>query len=598
MDREIIAVRGRIFRTAVLLLFVVLVGNLFGLMILRHQSWQDQALENRQVRFRMKAPRGRIIDRDGNLLADNMYIADITVPTSALADGVPDSSLYRLLTWFDLPRVETLERLTQQQRKGRRELVVVADAALPQIVTVEERERQLPGVRVQARQRRRYLHGPLFVHVIGHMGEVGQADLDSAGSQLTYRLGDLKGKIGVEARYETSLRGQDGLKLEEVNAWGRVVGREMVWLERVVPGQDVDLTLSLPLQRELAELIAGQVGCGVAIALPSGEVLAAYSSPSYDPNLLTTTLSAEAWEALAYDPAKPIFNRIVQASYPPASLYKSITALAGLRAGVIGISTELEPCSGGYTFGNRVFHCWKRWGHGTLDLTGALVNSCDIYFYQLGLRLTIDQLAQAATDFGLGTVLTDLFPEEMAGLVPTSEWYDNHFGRGKWTRGVLLNNAIGQGELLVTPLQMAMLAARIATSGRVAGPTFVRAAQPVPEEVTGSLPFDPRHLAWCRYGLEQVVDAGTGAAARLAGIDVAGKTGTAQNPHGEDHAWFMCYAPTDAPEVALAIIVENAGHGGSEAAPLAGRWLHAYFEATGRFGAAVAEQDTTSGAGA
>jgi penicillin-binding protein 2 len=581
----------------VLLLFAVLIGNLFGLMILRHKVWQDQALENRQVRFRVKAPRGRIVDRDGAVLADNMYIADITVPARALADGKPDSSLHRLLTWFALPRAETIERLVQQQSRGQSELVVVAGASLPQIVTVEERERQLPGVRVEARQRRRYLHGPLFTHVIGHLGEVGPADIDSARSALAYWLGDQKGKIGVEARYEATLRGQNGLKLEEVNASGRVVGRETVWLERVVPGSDICLALSLPLQRTMAELLAGRVGCGVALELSSGEVLAAYSSPSYDPNLLTGSLSTAAWAELTYDPAKPFFNRIVQASYPPASLYKSVTALAALREGVIGIHTELEPCSGAYTFGNRSFRCWKRWGHGTLDLTGALVHSCDVYFYQLGLRLTIDQMAQAAYDFGLGTVLTDLFPEETAGIVPTSSWYDRRFGKGNWTRGVLLNNAIGQGELLVTPLQMVMLAARIATSGRVAGPTFVRVPGAVFEE-PGELPFDPRHLSWCRRGLEQVVDAGTGMAARLAGIGVAGKTGTAQNPHGEDHAWFMCYAPTDTPEVALAIIVENAGHGGSESAPLAGRWLHAYFESTGRFAPPVAEADSTSGTGA
>jgi len=569
-------VRGRIFRSLVLILFAILTGNLFGMMVLRHGEYEGKALENRQLRFRVKAPRGRVTDRYSALLADNMYIADITLPTNALREGYPDSTLHRLITWFDLPREETLRRLAAQQERGRRELILVANATMPQIITIEERDQQLPGARVVARARRRYLHGPLFAHVIGYVGEVNQADIDSAFSDATYRIGDVIGKLGVEARYETRMRGEPGLKLEEVNATGRLVGQETVWLKRVQPGQDVVLTLSLPLQAEMAGLLEGKVGCGVAVSLPAGEVLAAVSAPSFDPNLLTTSLSQEEWQVLATDPAKPFFNRIVQAAYPPGSLYKPVTSLAGLRAELIGEESVLEPCPGGFQFGDRYFRCWKHSGHGSLDHTGALVNSCDTYYYQLGLRLEIDQLATAARDFGLGRVLTDLFPEEVSGNVPTAAWYDKRFGARGWTRGVLLNNAIGQGELLVTPLQMAMLAARIATSGEVHDPTFVLHPSP-PRPERRHLPFAEEHLLWCRQALEQVVDVGTGTAARIAGIGVAGKTGTAQNSHGEDHAWFMCYAPAEAPEVALAIILENAGHGGSQAAPLAGRWLLSYF---------------------
>jgi penicillin-binding protein 2 len=207
-------------------------------------------------------------------------------------------------------------------------------------------------------------------------------------------------------------------------------------------------------------------------------------------------------------------------------------------------------------------------------MTGALAHSCDVYYYQLGLKLEIDQLAAAARAFGLGAPVTALFPQEAAGNVPTSAWYDQRFGRGGWTRGVLLNNAIGQGEILVTPIQMALLAARLADP-RVPAPTFVRGETPAAP--APALPFAAAHLAWCRQALRAVVDAGTGGAARRAGVAVAGKTGTAQNPHGEDHAWFMCFAPAERPEVAMAVILENAGHGGAEAAPVAGDWLQAYF---------------------
>jgi penicillin-binding protein 2 len=266
----------------------------------------------------------------------------------------------------------------------------------------------------------------------------------------------------------------------------------------------------------------------------------------------------------------------VQATYPPASLYKPVTSLAGLQYGVVGTSTVLEPCLGGWHFGNRFFRCWKRGGHGLVDHTQAMVQSCDTYYYQVGIRLEIDQLAAAARSLGLGKVCTNVFADEAAGNVPDTAWYDKRFGKNKWTRGVLLNNAIGQGELLVTPIQMAVLTGRLATSGRMPDPVFVIDPQR-PGRIPEALPFSERDLAWVRRSMELVVSEGTGHAAELEGIAVAGKTGTAQNPHGEDHAWFMCFAPADDPQVALAVIVENAGHGSREAAPVAGSWLRAYF---------------------
>jgi penicillin-binding protein 2 len=202
-----------------------------------------------------------------------------------------------------------------------------------------------------------------------------------------------------------------------------------------------------------------------------------------------------------------------------------------------------------------------------------------VFYYQLGLRLELADLAEAAAAFGLGTRIAGIYPGEAPGNIPTAEWYDRRLGENRWTRGVMLNNAIGQGEILATPLQMALLAARLAAPGEVPGPTFVLGQQPaVP---ANPLPFDPAHLRWIQRALRQVVDAGTGGAARLAGVPVAGKTGTSQNPHGDDHAWFMCFAPANAPEVAMAIILENAGHGGAEAAPVAGAWLREYFALQG-----------------
>jgi penicillin-binding protein 2 len=355
-----------------------------------------------------------------------------------------------------------------------------------------------------------------------------------------------------------------------------VVGQRVVWIRPVEPGRDVTLSISLGHQYRMAEAIGQRTACGVALDTRTGEVLAAYSHPAFDPNLMTVPITVEEWEKLSSDPAKPFFNRIVQATYPPASLYKPVTSLAGLQNGVVGTGTVLEPCLGGYSFGNRFFRCWKRSGHGLVDHTQAIVQSCDTYYYQLGLRLELDQLAAAARTLGLGRTCTTVFTDEAAGNVPDTAWYNRRFGEGKWTRGVLLNNSIGQGELLVTPIQMALLAARLGTSGRTPDPVFVihphrESRQPE------ALPFSERDMAWVRRAMELTVAEGTGKAAALEDVAVAGKTGTAQNPHGEDHAWFMCFAPAENPEVALAVIVENAGHGSSEAAPVAGRWLRSYF---------------------
>ncbi len=575
-EREHLIRRG-IFRTVVIILFMILVGNIFVMMVPRHSYYKDQALENRQVRFRVRAPRGLIMDRDGVILADNTYIADITVPKNSLGSDGPDSTLTRLINWFDLPPEATLARLREQKETGHRgALVLISNASMPQIAAIEERGRQLPGVRVEARPRRRYLFGELFAHVIGYVGEVVRADLDTTGDSTGYRIGDMIGKQGIESSLENLLRGGSGIKLEEVNASGRVVGRRPVWLQDVTPGKDVTLSVSLALQHRMAEAIGERTACGVAVDTRSGEVLAAYSHPAFDPNLMTVPISAEQWNTLSGNPEKPFFNRIVQATYPPASLYKPVTSLAGLANGVISTSSILEPCLGGWQFGNRYFRCWKRAGHGLVDHTQAIVQSCDTFYYQLGLRLELDQLAAAARSLGLGRVCTKVFADEASGNIPDTAWYDKRFGKGKWTRGVLLNNAIGQGEILVTPIQMAVLTARLATSGRTPDPVFVINPRS-PAKLPDALPFRESDLAWVRRTMELVVSEGTGKAAKLDSIDVAGKTGTAQNPHGDDHAWFMCFAPVKNPEVAMVVIVENAGHGSSEAAPVARKWLEAYF---------------------
>lgn len=571
------ALRGQAIRAGIVLAFAVLLVNLFVLQVVKHRDYRQQAAENRQVRTRVRPPRGRILDRDGAVLADNIFVADISVAAGSLGKRgavAPDSTLDRLLLWLHLPREETLRDLQQQRARGRDRLVVFADAGMPQIAVVEERRRQLPGAKVEFRSRRRYLHGPLLAHVLGYVSEANQAEIDTLGPPGFYAPGDLIGKSGLEAAYEKRLRGRAGVRIEEVNATGRVVGRNAVWLQPVVAGADLRTTLSLALQETLAAAMAGRSGGAVAVAVPSGEVLAACSEPAFDPNLFVTGISTQEWRRLVEDPERPLFNRIAQATYPPGSPYKIVTSLAGLEAGVVGPHTAFAPCPGGYQFGNRWFRCWKREGHGWVDHEMGLVKSCDTFYYQLGLRLDIDQLNRTALALHLGRKCGSPFAHEAAGNIPSSAYYDRRYGRRGWNRSVMLNNAIGQGEILVTPLQMALMTAAVASSGRVDRPVFLLGErQPGP----GRLPLREENLAWVRQTMAKVVDVGTGTAARVRGVAVAGKTGTAQNPHGEDHAWFVCFAPAELPQVAMAILLENAGHGGSQAAPVAARWLGAYF---------------------
>ncbi len=567
------ALQTRIYRGLVVLLFGIVAVNLFRMQILDHQDYRDQAVRNRQERVRVRAPRGRILDREGQVLADNVFKADITLPRSSLADAGPDSTLATLMAWFDLDPEATEARLRRQLDAGRPRLTLVQDADMARIAAVEERARELPGARVDAQARRRYPYGPLFAHLIGHTGEVSSAEVDTAGDFPLYRPGDTIGREGIEAAREEDLRGQSGWYLREVNARRRVVGTREIPLLEVRPGRDVTLTLSATLQDSMMAAMDGRPGCAVALSLPDGDVLAAVSLPTYDSNIFGRGITSEEWNALLADPRHPFLNRLVQATYPPASPYKIVTSLAALENGVARAGTSFEPCFGSYRFGNRDFRCWNRTGHGPLDHAGSLVHSCDVFYYQVIQRMDLEQLRDVALVLGLGSTTGSPFPGEAAGNIPDADWYDRRYGERRWTRGVLLNNSIGQGEVLVTPLQMAVLTGRVAIGDANLAPRFTLDTDPQP---SAPLPFRENHMRWVRDTMGQVVDMGTGTRARLEAVEVAGKTGTAENPHGEDHAWFVCFAPKSHPEVAVAVILEHAGHGGAVAAPVAARWLDAY----------------------
>ncbi len=430
---------------------------------------------------------------------------------------------------------------------------------------------------------RRYPHGTLAAHLLGYAGEINEAELTARAAD-GYRPGDLIGRSGVERSSEQNLRGRDGAEYVVVNAMGRRVSTYADVAPRPpVAGRDLVLTLDLKVQRAMEEAMAGvDRGAAVAIDPRDGGILGMVSRPVYDPNEFSHGLSQESWREMSREGSNPLLNRAIQGIYPPGSTFKIVSMIAALRSGVARPETHMQPCHGSYFFGGRSFGCWKPEGHGTLDFVGALQHSCDVYFYQVGLRLGLPRLEATARALGLGERTGVGLPQENAGLMPGPAWYDKRWGVGRWRKGVLLNLAIGQGEILTTPLQLALMTAEASGSGRALRPHVVLR---VGDGTTGGSDRPVQSGAVADRGvwdtvhraLKLVVDEGTGTAARVPGVSVAGKTGTAQNPHGEDHALFVCYAPAEHPTIALAIVVENSGHGGSVAAPLAGQVLRRLF---------------------
>ena len=572
-DKQI--VKARIVRFFIIISFLVVTANLFRLQILQNDYYKNKSLDNRQISKRVNAPRGRIFDRDGIVLADNQFTSDITVANKCLTIAGPDSTLTRLIDWFSLDEKKVYESLLRQQKANRPRLTVIYNASMSELITVKEKSREIPLASVQSEARRRYIFGDLFAHIVGYVGEVRQSEIDLEPENPIYLSRDNIGRYGVEATFEEELRGQPGQYLYEVDSVGRVVGHKSVEWYPVLPGQDVQLTMSVDLQRSLYELMAERQGCAVAIDVNSGDLLASVSNPGFDPNMFVSGISTLEWDRLMSNPGHPFMNRLIQGTYPPASPYKIITSLCALSGGSVTRNTVFKPCTGAFFYGDRNFRCWKRTGHGVVDHTAALVHSCDVFYYQAGLTLSLDSLHDTATIFGLGQLTGIPLNSEVAGNIPSTQWYDSHFGKNKWTRGVILNNAIGQGEILATPLQMAVMTARVASGNAVLSPRLT-VSEPLPPYE--SLPFSSDDIKWIHTAMTKVVDIGTGTKAKLSEINVAGKTGTAQTPHGEDHAWFVCFAPAEEPEIALVVLLEHAGHGGTVCAPVAANWLTYYFD--------------------
>lgn len=583
-SRELVVgkTRERVLIGLVLVFFAILAGQLFSLQAIRHDKYAQVAEENQLHRERVPGPRGFITDRSGNILVDNVLNFNVVLPwkeESEVAETVSRLSSMGI----PIDSVRVLERFEAWKKKnGTLPFPIVNDADKVIISFVRENSDLFPDLRVMSQARRRYRYDEMASHLLGYVGEVGDVELSRQGEKKYYQ-GDMVGKTGVEQVCEKSLRGEDGVRALEVNATGRILG-EIADLS-IAPeiGKKVVLTLDLHLQKHLESLMADK-GSGAAVAMNvyDGSILAAVSVPGFDPNEFAAGISFELLQELFDDTTKPLFNKIQQARYPPASTHKIISTFAILTEGLVNPGEILVYCNGSLRFGNRVFRCWRPEGHGAMNLYTGLVQSCDVYFYKVAEIMDVDVLANASKAFGLDTKTGIDLPGELPGLVPSREYYDRKLGKGKWTQGHVLNNIIGQGEYLVNTLHVLTVCAAIANGGFLVRPHIVKftgdelpvvyAKKRVPGLSGRTLEF----LRRCMEGVVQDVD-GTAYWTRLDWVDSAGKTGTAQNPHGEHHAWYTAYAPADAPEIAIVVLIEHGGHGGEVAAPVVRDFFSEYF---------------------
>lgn len=576
------------------ILFLVLVGRLSYLQIVSGQRYFLLSQKNHIREVTLEPLRGQIFDRDGRVLVGN-YPAYTVYVTPYEMKKVPDltSRLSRIL---EMSPSDIQKYVRNRQNGWFRPVRLKRQINFKEMSLLEENRPELPGVGVWVEPRRIYPSPARASHVLGYIGEISLAELEYLGAK-GYKKGDIIGKRGVEAEYDQLLRGKEGVEYVEVDARGRRV-RKLTSPKPIppVPGDNLVLTLDADLQALAEHRLEGHRGSAVLLDVKTGAVLTLASMPDYNLNDFSGVLTTKIWKKYFDNPQHPMYNRAVQSSYPPGSTFKPVIALAGLDSKII---TEhfTATCRGFLRYGRRNYYCWYKKGHGTLDLIHGIENSCNVYFYNLGIKVGVDVWADYARRLHFGEKTGIDLPHENQGLVPDRAYLDKKFGKDKWSKGLMLNMAIGQGDLLVTPLQMAQLAMIIANDGRGFRPHLLLAVEHVQtgrkewvQPDSFRVKILPKYFDIVKEGMRLVVNGptGTGHRARLPDVVVAGKTGTTQNPHGKDHAWFIGFAPFDHPEVAVAVMVENGGYGGSVAAPIAHDLLQLYFQKKNRTGGRLA----------
>lgn len=575
--------RIAVFQYASVGVFLLLISGFWVLQIRDHEANSTLAERNRIKTVPLLAPRGKILDRDGRVIVDNQpaFVAQITQENlklehlPAIAEGLH----------LDL---DDLKLTVRRYQAGHRysPIPVKRDLTPAELTFIDSHKDPgtFPELEVVQEPRRLYPQDGLAAHVIGYVGEVSESELNSS-EFADYSQGDLVGKSGLERQYNEVLKGVDGQRRVVVDVAGRE--HEVLESEEATPGQNLQLTLDLDLQAVAELALEGKKGAVVALDPRDGSVLAMVSRPAFDPNLFAAHIKAADWKALTSNPDNPLLNRAIQAQFAPGSTFKPLVALAGLETGTIDENFSVR-CGGGANFYGRFFKCWEKGGHGTVNVHGGIVHSCDVFFYTVGNKLQIDNIAQYAEEAGLGKKTGIDLPGEAEGLMPSSKW-KLRTQREKWYAGETISVAIGQGAVTVTPIQLASAIGGMANGGVWFKPHLVKmAASPEPAHKES---WNPDNIAKVVSGMYGVVnEGGTGTSAAIPGITVSGKTGSAQRVSNDlrksgklekgelaDNGWFVAFAPRENPEIVIAVLLE-AGEHGNLAAPTARDVIKAYFD--------------------
>jgi len=600
-DQKFLTFRINALLWGIVAVFVFLAGSFWFVQGVQAEKYRNLSDANALRPVTMPAKRGLILDRTGQkILADNQPAYSLTLDRVVMRPIIKSDKTHRdkLIAFLAQVLAAAPQDIEARFEKGKlipfaRPMPVAEDLTLAQVASIQAQALSFPELNVEPVQRRNYPYATMAAHMIGFIGEVNDRDL-AVHKEL--KQGDLIGKRGVELMYDEYLRGKDGTQFWEYDSHGRRLAEVKSARQEPVAGNNVYLTIDFDLQRRAEQYFAENefVGAAVAIDPRNGEILAMVSSPEFNPNVFSKRFTPETWKEISSNPFKVELNRAIQGLYSPGSVFKTVMAMAGLAEGAIGPGTSFN-CGGSGVFFGRRFRCWRKQGHGEVAVENALKVSCDIFFYNVGARLGVDKIAKWAKDLGYGQLSKIDLDGEKAGIVPSEQWAADKQHR-KWYPSETISVAVGQGPLIVTPLQTAVMMATIANGGNVFRPHVVRMierAKPdgsverlqVASEVLRKLTLPASELQTVRQGLWKVVneEGGTAGNARVAGLDIAGKTGTAQViaqsgwfstaglPFMErDHAWFVSYATVQSPEMVLAVFVEHAGaHGGTDAAPLA-----------------------------
>ena len=575
-----LARRARIASWGLTALFALLLSAFFRAQIVENSRYTLQSEENRLREVPLPAPRGIIYDRNGRVIAENVpgYSVSLLSPSADSLRAV----LQRLATIIPLSDDAIDLSVRRYRRAPTRPAVVLSDASFDVVSVLEEHRIDFPGLVIQSAPKRYYPDGPAVASFVGYVGEITETELASP-QYRSYKAGQQVGKGGLEKQYEDSLRGKEGVRFVEVDARGRVV-REAGARQDLPPepGKPLYTNIDIDLQRFVAGIFGDSLqGGAIALDPKTGGVLALYSAPSYDPNRFIGGISRDLWKQLNDDPRHPLYNKVIQGRYPPGSTWKLATAAMALEDGIVTLDEKMpEPCTGGLQFGNRYFKCWDHSGHGAVTLSEAIEQSCDVYFYQLGLRLGLSRLVAGGLKFGSRDRSGIDLPGESRPLFPykdVQDYYDKRYGKRGWTQAVILNLSIGQGENDQTVANMARFYTALATDGTASTPQILR-HEPEHERF---FKLTPEQMDGVRAALAGVVSSGTARSASIKGTVLAGKTGSAQNAQdpNRDHAWFAGFAPADDPKIVVVVMLEFGLHG-SRAARIASKIVEAYLKVT------------------